>query len=60
LLPVLDGKVLERRAEQLAGISAVENDFGAVFEKTLRKREANALRRTGDEPPPACQVEQLQ
>ena len=110
LLPFLDGKVLERRAElhtgivdqdidragilldrldtvpgglslrhveaghrylvpggrqfrrgriELAGVSPVEDDLGAVFGKALSEREANALRRAGDERPLARQFEQF-
>src|SRR6266852_1527149 len=110
LLPFLDGKVLERRAElhtgiidqdidrtgisldrlapllgglgesyieaghrylvpggrqsrrgriKLTRVAAVEDDFGAMFGKALREREANALRRAGYERPLARQCEQF-
>ena len=110
LLPLLDGKVLERRAElhagivdqdidragislnrldaflgglgerhveadhrhlvpgscqfrrsriKLAGVAAVQDDFGAVFGKTLRECESDSLRRAGDERPRTRQVEKF-
>ena len=110
LLPFLDGKVLERRAElhagivdqdidrtgnsldrldallgglrlrhveaghrhlvsggrqsrrgriKLAGVAAVEDDFGAVFGKALRECEPDALRGAGDERPFARQIKKF-
>jgi hypothetical protein len=45
------GRQLRRGRVELAGIAAIEDDFGAVFGKALRKREPDALRRAGDERP---------
>jgi hypothetical protein len=44
---------------KLACVAAVKDDFSTVFGKALRQREANALRRAGDERPLALQFEKF-
>jgi hypothetical protein len=44
---------------KLAGVAAVQDDFGTVFGKALREREAYTLRRPGDERSLASQVERF-
>jgi hypothetical protein len=53
------GRQFRRRRSKLAAVAAVEDNFGAVFGKTSREREPDALRRTRDERPLAGQFEQF-
>jgi hypothetical protein len=43
----------------LAGVTAVQDNFGTVFGKALRECEPDALRRAGDERPLAREFEQF-
>jgi hypothetical protein len=53
------GRQFRRSRSKLAAVAAVQDDFGAVFGKTLREREPDALRRARDERPLAGQFEQF-
>jgi len=53
------GRQSRRGRIQLAGVAAVEDDFGAVFGKALREREPYTLRRARDERPLARQCEKF-
>jgi len=53
------GRQSRRGRIKLAGVAAVEDDFGAVFGEALCEREPDTLRRAGDERPLARQCEKL-
>ena len=57
--PKSGGRQFRRGRIKLSCIAAVQDNFGAVFSKTLREREPDALRRARDERPFARQFEQF-
>jgi hypothetical protein len=53
------GRQFRRSRIKLAWVAAVQDNFGAVFSKSLRERKSNALRRAGNERPLARQLKQF-